>query len=69
VKPVRELRPIDPPGSQAQHEMLLLLDGSEINAAVEDEKGLHRGVGETLVAVDEGVVLNQREAGARPPSQ
>ena len=65
TKPVSQVHPVDPAGSEIEHETLLVIDGGGDLGAVEDEEGLHGGVPDSLVAVDEWVVLNQREAQRR----
>jgi hypothetical protein len=65
TKPVAQLRPIDPAGGEIEHETLLVFDDGGDLGTVEDEEGLHGGVPDALVAVDERVVLNQREAQRR----
>jgi hypothetical protein len=62
TKPVRQVRPIDPAGCEIEHEILLVIEGGVNLAAVENEKGLHCRVSNALVAIDERVILNQREA-------
>lgn len=62
TKPVGQVHPGDMAGGEIEHETLLVIDGGVDLGAVEDEEGLHGGVPDALVAVDEWVVLNQREA-------
>src|SRR5258706_16371143 len=62
TKPIGQVRPIDPTGGEIKHETLLVIDGGVDLGAVEDEKGLHGGVPDALVAVDERMVPNQGEA-------
>ncbi len=59
TKPVGQVRPIDPASGKIKHEPLLVIDAGGDLGAVEDEEGLHGGVRDALVAVDERVVLNQ----------
>ncbi len=55
TKPVGQLGPIDPAGGDVEHETLLFIDPSVDLVAVEDEKRLHGGVAEALVAVDDSI--------------
>src|SRR5438034_81116 len=64
-KPIGQVCPVDPAGGEIEHEVLLVIDGCVDLGAVEDEKGLHGGMADALVAVDERVVLDQREAERR----
>src|SRR5882724_9201579 len=65
TKPIGRLCPVDRAGGEIEHEAFLAIDGCVDLAAVEDEKDLHDGVADALVAVDERVVLPQREAERR----
>ncbi len=65
TKPVHQARRIDPASGEIKHETLLVIDGSGDLGAVKDEKDLHRGVRDALVAVDERVIPNQRETQCR----
>ena len=65
TKPVGQARSIDPTGGEIEHETLLVIDGGGDLRAVEDQEGFHGGVADPLVAVNERVVLNQREAQRR----
>ena len=53
------------PGGEIEHEALLITDGSVDLAAVEDQERLHRCMPYTLVAVNERMVANKREAQRR----
>jgi hypothetical protein len=65
TKPVRQLGAIDPAGGEIEHETLLFLYGRSDLGAVKDQKGLHGGVPQALVAVQERVPLNQGDAQRR----
>src|SRR5215831_14351906 len=53
--------PIQPAGGEVDDQPLLLIDRCIDLGAVEDEEGFHRGMPGALVAVDEGMVLNEGE--------
>lgn len=65
TKPVGQVRPVHPASGEIEHETLLVIEGGVDLGAVEDKEGFHGGVPDALVAVDERVVLNQREAHRR----
>ncbi len=65
TEPVGQLVAIEPACSEIEHEALVGIDGSIDLAAVEDQEGLHGGMPDPLVAVYEGVPLNQSQAQRR----
>jgi len=65
TKPIGQVHPVDLAGGEIEHQTLLAIDGGVDLGAVEHEEGLHGCVPDALVAVDEWVVLNQREAQRR----
>ena len=58
-KPIGELFPRNLSGGQIEHQALLLIDCSDKFAAVQQQEHFHRGVGDSLVTVDERVVQRQ----------
>jgi hypothetical protein len=61
-QPVDELGPIDTASGEIQDDVLLIIDAGVHFSAVENEKCLHGGVPHALVAIEERVILDQREA-------
>ena len=56
LKPGRQLLSGHLTVSEGEHQTLLLIDGRDEFQAVQEQEHFHRRVGDTLVAVDEGVV-------------
>ena len=65
TKPVDQLTATDPAGREIKHKALLGIHGRIELGAVEDKERFHGGMPHALVAIDEGVALNQREAECR----
>jgi hypothetical protein len=65
TNPADQLVSTDPASCEIQDEALLVIDGGIDLSAVEDQKGFHRGMSDALVAIDEGMTLNQGEAQRR----
>lgn len=62
TQPVDKVDSIDTASGEIQDDALLIVDRGVDLRAVENKKCLHGSVPYTLVAIDKGVVLNQREA-------
>jgi len=60
TQPVDELSSVDAAGRQVEHDALLIIHSGVEFGAVQDEERFHGGMAETFVAVDEGVVFDQR---------
>ena len=62
TKPVGQLAAADSAGGEIQDEALLIIHGRIDLGAVQDQEGVHGSVPDALIAIDERVALNQREA-------
>src|SRR6266849_348906 len=62
TQPIGELASIDAARRQVEHDAFLITYLGVDLRAVQNEKRLHSGMPNALVAVDEGMVLDQREA-------
>ena len=62
TQPVDKVGSIDTASGEIQDESFLIVDRGVDLRAVENEKCFHGSVPYSLVAIDKGVVLNQREA-------
>jgi len=62
MQPVGELAPADAAGSEIQNDAFLIINRGIDFGTVENEKRLHGGVPHALVAIDERMTLDQREA-------
>ena len=65
TKPIGQVGGTDLASGQIEHEALLIIDRGIHLGTVEDQKGFHGGMPQALVAIDERVALNQREAQRR----
>lgn len=61
-EPSEELVPQKRAGGKREHDALLIIDVRIKGVPVQREEDFHRGMNDTLVAVDEWVALHQREA-------
>ena len=64
-KPSCKLIPCHAARCQIKHQPLLFINGSHDLISVQRQEHFHRGVGNTLVAVDEGMVQGKRKAECR----
>src|SRR5438477_497860 len=64
-EPVGQLAAIEPVSGKIEYEALLGIDGGIDLCTVEHQECLHGGVPNALVAIDERVALNQRQAQRR----
>jgi hypothetical protein len=62
TQPVGELVPVDPTCCHVEHDAFLITYVGVDLEAIQNEERLHGGMGNTLVAVDEGMALDEREA-------
>ena len=65
TKPIDQMVAPDPPRREIEDQKLLIIDGCVDLATIQDEERLHGGVPNALVAIDQRVVLDQREAQRR----
>jgi hypothetical protein len=61
-QPAGELRAIENAGCHRQHRAFLIVHEGVDFKAVQHEEDFHRGVADTLVAIQEGVVGDKGEA-------
>jgi hypothetical protein len=65
TKPVDQLTAADSARGEIEHEALLIIHGGIDLDAVKDQEGFHGSMPHALIAIDERVALNQREAQGR----
>lgn len=65
LKPLGELFSRHATVGEIKHEPLLFIERSDDLIAVQAQKDFHRGMGDTLVTVDKGVVQDERRAERR----
>jgi len=62
LKPDYQFVPVDPASSHPEHHSFLLIDGGPQAQAIEAQESIHSSMPGALVAVDEGVVLDEGKA-------
>lgn len=65
TEPVGQLAAIEPACGEIEHKAFLGIEGGIDLGAVEDQEGFHGGMPHAFVAIDERVILNQRQAQRR----